>query len=336
MKVDCLFCSRPLGAKEVIAAYPVGRRRAFDSAKGRLWVVCRHCERCNLTPLDLRWEAVEQCERWFRETRVRMSTDQIGLARLREGLELVRIGEPLRPEFAAWRYGDQFGRRRKRAIAWGIAGGAAIVAVAGGMIAAGVGVSIAPQLPSILMGARVVARVRRADGKLVKVRGSHLPGARLLEPGSAGGPWSLQVKHDRGKTLFEGEDAVAVAGVLLPAVNRYGARANKVQEAVQTLEAAGGPEGFLAHGPSALAALYGANLRGRPARLDKLSVPTRLALEMALHEEQERRALAGELLTLEAAWREAEEVAAIADGLLVPEEVRGQLDRLRSGKAGEV
>ena len=31
-----------------------------------------------------------------------------------EGLELVRIGKPLRPEFAAWRYGDQFGRRRRK------------------------------------------------------------------------------------------------------------------------------------------------------------------------------------------------------------------------------
>jgi hypothetical protein len=49
-------------------------------------------------------------------------------------------------------------------------------------------------------------------------------------------------------------------------------------------------------------------------------VGTRLALEMALHEEQERRALAGELVELELAWREAEEVAAIADNLFVPAE----------------
>ena len=41
---------------------------------------------------------------------------------------------------------------------------------------------------------------------------------------------------------------------------------------------------------------------------------------MALHEEQERQALAGELLELEAAWRQAEEIANIADNLLVPEE----------------
>ena len=43
---------------------------------------------------------------------------------------------------------------------------------------------------------------------------------------------------------------------------------------------------------------------------------TRLAFEMALHEEEERRALEGELWRLEQAWREAEEIAAIADDLL--------------------
>ncbi|MDH3570746.1 MAG: hypothetical protein OER89_11260, partial [Gemmatimonadota bacterium] len=85
----------------------MGRRLAFDPTKGRLWVVCRKCERWNLTPLEERWEAFEECERLFRATRIRASTDNIGIAKLKEGLELVRIGEPLRPEFAAWRYGDQ-------------------------------------------------------------------------------------------------------------------------------------------------------------------------------------------------------------------------------------
>ncbi len=46
--------------------------------------------------------------------------------------------------------------------------------------------------------------------------------------------------------------------------------------------------------------------------------PTRLALEMALHEERERRALEGELWVLEQAWKEAEEIAGIADSLLLP------------------
>ena len=53
----------------------------------------------------------------FSATRTRVSTDNIGLARVRDGLELVRIGSPQRPEMAAWRYGDQFGRRRTQASA---------------------------------------------------------------------------------------------------------------------------------------------------------------------------------------------------------------------------
>jgi hypothetical protein len=37
---------------------------------------------------------------------------------------------------------------------------------------------------------------------------------------------------------------------------------------------------------------------------------------MVLHEEDEHRAMEGELATLEKRWREAEEIASIADSLL--------------------
>ena len=104
MYATCLFCSRSLGENRTFETFPVGRRLAYDAAKGRLWVVCPHCERWNLTPLEERWEAIEEAERLFSSTRLRVSTDNIGLAKLREGLELVRIGSALRPEMAAsWR-----------------------------------------------------------------------------------------------------------------------------------------------------------------------------------------------------------------------------------------
>ena len=133
MFANCIFCNADLGKNEAIEHFPVGRRLAFDGAKGRLWVVCRACERWNLTPLEERWEAIEECERFFRDTRLRVSTDNIGLARIREGTELVRVGEPQRPEMAAWRYGDQFGRRRKKYMAMTAAG----VAAVGGYVIAG-------------------------------------------------------------------------------------------------------------------------------------------------------------------------------------------------------
>ena len=52
---------------------------------------------------------------------------------------------------------------------------------------------------------------------------------------------------------------------------------------------------------------------------------------MALHEEAERRAMQGELAELERAWREAEEIAHIADNLLVPASVGERIEQLRHG-----
>jgi hypothetical protein len=111
-----LFCSGALGRNESLEHFPVGRRLAFDAAKGRLWVVCPSCRRWNLSPLEIRWEAIEEAERAYRGTRLRASTEHIGLAKLKEGTELVRIGRPLLPEFAAWRYGSVFRRRHRKAI----------------------------------------------------------------------------------------------------------------------------------------------------------------------------------------------------------------------------
>ena len=54
-----------------------------------------------------------------------------------------------------------------------------------------------------------------------------------------------------------------------------------------------------------------------------------LAVEMAVNEENERRALESELALLEDAWREAEEIAAISDKLALPEGIDGRLSALK-------
>ena len=128
-----MFCNKPLGTNEVVEAFPVGRRLAFDASEAGSGSCAENASGGTCRPLEERWEAVETCERIFRGTRIRVSTENIGLAKHPEGLELVRIGEPLRPEFAAWRYGDQFGRRRKRAILYGVGG----VVLVGGASSAG-------------------------------------------------------------------------------------------------------------------------------------------------------------------------------------------------------
>jgi len=60
----------------------------------------------------------------------------------------------------------------------------------------------------------------------------------------------------------------------------------------------------------------------------------RLALEMAVHEESERRALEGELARLTAEWKEAEEVAAISDNLFVSPDVDAWI-RQRGNAGGD-
>jgi hypothetical protein len=56
---------------------------------------------------------------------------------------------------------------------------------------------------------------------------------------------------------------------------------------------------------------------GATERILLLRMPLvdRLALEMVAHEEAERAALKDELSALEAAWRDAEEIATIVDAL---------------------
>ena len=351
-----MFCKKPLGSNEVVEAFPVGRRLAFDPAKGRLWVVCRNCERWNLTPLEERWEAVETCEGLFRATRIRTSTENIGLARHAEGLELVRIGEPLRPEFAAWRYGDQFRRRRRRWIAAGSAGVAANLATSvtinlatGGLIgaagAAALGGGVAGlalvTVQRLLNRQANAAQFRRSDGTpYTLTRDQVTRFARILAADGAPG-FRIEIHRGplsrEGPDSFEGDDAGRAINALLPLVNGAGAASRHIREAVSRIESHGDPHRFIADSTERGAATTARELpapgRGRTARLAgpgwirKMPKPTRLALEMALHEEQERRALEGELAQLEEAWREAEEIAAIADNLLLPEHTDEFLDR---------
>src|SRR5262245_57174657 len=119
MLSHCIFCNADLRSNEVVEHFPVGRRLAFDAAQGRLWVVCRSCARWNLSPIEERWEAIEECERLYSKTPTRFATENIGLARVSEGTELLRIGKPQRPEFAAWRYTSRVVQRYRREMTLG-------------------------------------------------------------------------------------------------------------------------------------------------------------------------------------------------------------------------
>ncbi len=66
-----------------------------------------------------------------------------------------------------------------------------------------------------------------------------------------------------------------------------------------------------------------------PGTLHSLAPRERLAVEMAVHEESERLAMQGELHALERAWRDAEEIAKIADDMFLPANTDEDLERLR-------
>lgn len=337
----CLFCHSNLGKNEVLEALPVGRRIAFDPAKGRLWVVCTDCGRWNLTPFEERWETLEACERRFRGTRLRVSTDNIGLASPEWGFELVRVGPALLPEIASWRYGSKLLSRA--------------TSLAGYAKNLGMNRRAVMKLRTLPRKHEVLARVRQGARDRVTIRYAHLPEAELLRPDSDG-VWRLRVRHDLGIATLTGREAMKTARVLLTALNDGSAPESLVRDAVAKLDDAADTQNFFGRvGALALAtswgrvpALLARNVppgesesmaerlivrlttrsfwsrggTGSEERTPLHWIPDvdRLALEMAANEDVERKALAGELRQLEEAWREAEEIAAIADHLLDDEQ----------------
>ena len=354
----CIFCHAALGANESIEEFPVGRRLAFDTTRGRLWAICRQCERWNLTPIEERWEAIESCERLFRDTKTRVSTDHIGLCKVRDGLELVRIGQPLRPEMAAWRYGDQFGKRRRRYFARAAALGVIGTGVVVGGLAVGVSVTTLINIPNWARGIyrrhHVAARIADEGGRRLRITTHQLQSVMVVRKGDTDSGIrfrylperpltdlsgrmmtaltsprvSLKAWHDRVTgtlTTLRGNDALAALSALLPLVNKSGGSPAHVRDAVDVAADASDP--------SALLSRIATERRwGHPSTSGSLAAVSprfRLALEMSLHETDERAAMEGELGALEDRWRDAEEIAAISDNLFLPSHIESIIQRMR-------
>ena len=328
----CISCSADLGANEALEAFPGGGRIAFDGARGRLWAVCPKCARWNLSPIEERWEAVEEAERLFSDARLRAQSENVGMAKLPDGTRLIRVGAAVPGELAAWRYGGTLLRRRRGYL---IATGAAVavgVAAVGGLAAAGVGLGLLN-----FSGIFANAWKKRQDGKVVHrlvtpagdpllLRRWHarsavlrtaegggaiellVPDARLEKPKDEG--WSGEAKFTGDVTVLQDADARAFLRRGMVHVNEKGASRASLRDAVSLLEQAGSAAEFLARVGGS-----GRPLTKRADMQNPLVPSAALAVEMALHEESERRAMEGELTLLEAAWREAEEIAEIADGL---------------------
>lgn len=334
MYTHCFVCRHSLGANEAVAHFTVGSKLAFDVDRGRLWVVCPRCGQWCLTPLDDRWEAITECEALFTGAEARVSTANVGLARARD-VELIRIGAALRDEIANWRYGPRLARRRR------------VVRIAGGMAVVGGGAATAGAI--YLIGSLAVASSSAFIGGWLAMLGivyaynlrgvvDFTPVARLALPNGSHrtllrshlGSIYLHRKSGRVTSVivalrdlqltYSEDDALHLLARVLPHANWRGASAREVEESTKKLDKA----------EHLCRKQYGGRLEAwehlaveqpdkPPAALVKMSAARRLALEMAVNEELEHRAMSGSVTQLVDRWSTEEEIARTSDDMFLPQ-----------------
>ena len=258
-----------------------------------------------------------------------MSSDNIALARLKDGTDLVRIGQPLRPEFTAWRYGEHLRRRRRKhligataaivaapAVVFGLPWAIATYFLPGGGISL-IGYQLWQVYAQLAERRRRLGMLRLPDGSVEPMMSRHVIGTRIVA--TPEGEWDATVHYrERGRIgpftsidrvlQVQGAEARRVARDVLPIINSGGGSRLEIHEAIKTMEEIGDETGLLKR----LSAHVNEDKSVAPIQHSSL------VLEMMLHEEDERRAMAGELGDLYARWEDAERIAKIADGELTP------------------
>ena len=318
----CLVCSRDFAPNDALEHLDRGRRVAYDPARGRLWMVCHACSGWSLVPMESRWEALDELEKLVTDRgRLLSSTDNVAL--LRAGpLEIVRVGGAELREEAWWRYGRELRSRRERYQKLSTAGTVAAAATIAGSWATG-GMSFVAawlvwdRVPGLVTGGarllrfgrtawrgggecercgRPIDRVRYADGNDLVLRDEgESVGIRVV---------CRYCGVTNGGLLLRGQEANRTLRRVLAYRHFSGASEGRVDKAARLIEAAGGS-------------------RRLPSRILRQATPLhqvgrvgRVALEIAVHEEHERRLLSMEIAELEAHWRKEEELARIMDGEL--------------------
>ena len=326
---SCAFCNAAFDGDGGPSGLGVGRRLAFDEWKGRLWVVCPRCSRWNLTPFDDRLERIEALARAASQGRIAASTDQVALIRW-ERYDFVRVGRPPRVELATWRYGERLrNRQRERlkvvvpltiaAIGLGVA---ANVAAGGGF---GVIVwniqRIADGIYLRIVGGRKVGLAESPIcahcGSLMELRARHVQHARVVPDQQAEMAVVLSCPRCRREgAQVTGDDAIQVLRQGLTYLNLSRGGRRKAEDAAREVDQVGGPDQLVR------------DIARRELTLRALRPERGLALEMAVDER-------AEVLELERQWKEAEEIADIADGTLsTPSDIEEKL-RLLKNRGGD-
>jgi hypothetical protein len=322
---SCAFCNTPFDGDGGPSGLGVGRRIAFDEWKGRLWVVCPRCSRWNLTPFDDRLEHLEAVVRAANLGRVAASTDQVALIRWQR-YDFVRVGKPPRVEMATWRYGERLrNRQRERmkvvvpltvaAIGLGIA---ANVAAGGGF-----GVIVWNLHRAIdrmyvwILGSRRVSLIESPIcahcGSVMQLRARHVKHARVVPDAHADMAVVLSCPRCQNEgAQLTGAEAVQVLRQGLTFLNLERGGRRRAEDAAREVDRVGGPEQLLR------------DIARRELPLSSLRPERGLAFEMAMDER-------AEVEELERQWREAEEIADIADGTLGSStQVEEELRRLKN------
>jgi len=308
MERPCPVCGTPIPIDPPEGPDP-GRRMAYDPVRGRLWRVCPGCGRWHPVPMVYRWEALEASEELVRSRgRVILASEELSLVSV-DGGELVRVGRPVRENWAGWRYGGELPPLRppRRGFFRRLLEGLPSVPVegydpygfgriapshrwfaspfldsAGALTAVFTSVPLAPECPSCFAPLAVLPwRFQR-----VRFEDAATPEPSVAVTCGACGDEVLVPLRDARPALR--------LGVALVTGPRSGGRA---RPAARRIQGVGGAEAFVAR------------LARERLALGELGTGLRLALGMVLDEMAETEALERE-------WREAEELAAIMDGEL--------------------
>ena len=142
----------------------------------------------------------------------------------------------------------------------------------------------------------VVAKVRTDSGQILPVRRRHLAESTISR--GTDGTLAIDLRYKNGQSHFEGPEAMRVASLVVPLINRFGGSRATVAAAVGEIEQVGGPERYVEQLTRRAEVVTA--VRGRPHRFGRKGKPgktglyglttiDRLGLEMALHEDAERR-----------------------------------------------
>lgn len=343
MYTSCLVCATPFEANEQLEHLPNGRRLAFDPGRGRLWAICRTCRRWSLTPIEERWEALEELDKLTTDkARLLSQTDNIAL--LRAGpLEIVKVGKAQLTEEAWWRYGRELTARKRNWDKLGVAGTVAAGAVVaggwatGGMTLLGVWLIMGHGSETVRDGARWLRFGGSAwRGKQACEKCGHSlrsvsyrdRAALGIFPGGEAGKIELVARcpkcgqYREGGLHLQGHEAERTLKRVLAYHHFAGASERRVVAAARLIQEAGSPQD--------LARIVVKDGR----RLGDLQRTGGIALEIAANESSEQRLLELELADLEAHWRREEELAEIVDGELTPLPMLEALRRRVTGAAG--